>query len=149
MCTFVREKIEVHLEAWAYSFEIQYGFTNGGKEEFCLYTLSYVANRTYESQRKKHKVLYFAMVDLKNAYDSVDRRKLIEVMAKYEVSINIIEMIVQMYSKDRTTIKLGSMQQTIDVTCGIHQGCSISTLLFKMVTFSIIEEIEENGKNMR
>ena len=100
----------------------------------------------YESQRRKHKVLYFAMVDFKKAYDSVDRRKLIEVMAKYEVNINIIEMIVQMYSADKTAIKLGSMQQTIDVTCGIRQGCSISTLLFKMVTFSIIEDLEEHGK---
>ena len=40
------------------------------------------------------------------------------------------------------------MQQTsiIDVTCWIRQGCSISTLIFKMVTFSIIEELEEHGK---
>ena len=71
------------------------------------YIHCYIANRTYESQRRKHKTLYFAMVDFKKAYDSVDRRKLIEVLAKYEVNINIIEMIVQMYSGDKTTIKLG------------------------------------------
>ena len=63
MCSFVREKIEIHLETWAYNFEIQYGFTKGGKGEFYLYTLNYVANKTYKSQRRKHKVLYFAMVD--------------------------------------------------------------------------------------
>ena len=38
------------------------------------------------------------------------------------------------------------MKDTIDVTCGIRQGCSISTLLFKMVTFCIIEELLKNGK---
>jgi len=86
------------------------------------------------------------MVDFKKAYDSVNRQKLIEVMAKYEVNTRIIEMIVQMYASDRTTIKLGSKQETIDVMCGIRQGCSISTLLFKMVTFSIIEDLEEKGK---
>merc|ERR1711888_417863 len=43
-------------------------------------------------------------------------------------------------------ITLGSMKETIEVTCGIRQGCSISTLLFKMVTFSIIEDLEEHGK---
>ena len=53
-------------------------------------------------------------------------------------------MIVQMYSGDKTTIKLGSMQETVEVTCGIRQGCSISTLLFKLVTFCIIEDLEEN-----
>ena len=35
------------------------------------------------------------MVDVKKADDSVDRKNLIEVMAKYEVNTNIIEMIVQ------------------------------------------------------
>ena len=120
MCTFIREKIEIHLETWAYGFEIQYGFTEGGKGEYCLFTLNYVTNRTFESQRKGHKVLYFAMVDFKKAYDSVNRQKLIEVMTKYEMNTRIIEMIVQMYASDKTTIKLGSKQETIDVTCGFR-----------------------------
>ena len=47
MCTFLREKIEIHLEVWGYGFEIQYGFTEGGKGEYCLFTLNYVANRTF------------------------------------------------------------------------------------------------------
>ena len=54
-------------------------------------------------------------------------------------------MIVQMYANDKTTITLGTMKETIEVTCGIRQGCSISTLLFKMVTFCIIEDLEEKG----
>ena len=115
MCGFLREKIEIHLETWAYTFEIQYGFTKGGKGELCLYTLSYIANRTYESQRRKHKTLYFAMVDFKKAYDSVNRWKLIEVMRKYKVNTNIIEIIVQMYSKDSTTITLRSMKSLVEL----------------------------------
>ena len=55
------------------------------------------------------------MIDFRKAYDSVNRRNLIEV------------------------------QETIEVTCGIRQGCSISTLLFKMVTFCIIEDLENQG----
>ena len=54
MCSFIREKIEIHLETWVYGFEIQYGFTKGGKGEFCLFTLNYVANRTFESQKEEH-----------------------------------------------------------------------------------------------
>ena len=54
---FLREKIGIHLETWGYGFEIQYGFTEGGRGEFCLFTLNYIANRTYESQKKKHKQL--------------------------------------------------------------------------------------------
>ena len=51
-----------------------------------------------------------------------------------------------MYEKDETTINLGKMKETIEVTCGIRQGCSISTLLFKMVTFCIIEELWKKEK---
>ena len=50
-----------------------------------------------------------------------------------------------MYENDRTTIQLGKLNETIEVTCGIRQGCSISTLLFKMVTFTIIEEMKQKG----
>ena len=50
-----------------------------------------------------------------------------------------------MYVGDKTTITLGNMQETIDVTCGIMQGCRIPTLLFKMVTFYIIEHLENQG----
>ena len=49
-----------------------------------------------------------------------------------------------MYEGDKTTISLGKMKRTIEVTSGIRQGCSISTLLFKMVTFTIIEELNKS-----
>ena len=48
-----------------------------------------------------------------------------------------------MYEGDKTTINLGTLKRTIDVTSGIRQGCSISTLLFKMVTFTIIEQLNK------
>ena len=51
-----------------------------------------------------------------------------------------------MYEGDKTTIRLGKMKKTIEVTSGIRQGCSISTLLFKMVTFTIIEQLRERAK---
>ena len=54
-------------------------------------------------------------------------------------------MIIQMYEGDKTTIQLGRMKKTIEVTSGIRQGCSISTLLFKMVTFTIIEDLKKKA----
>ena len=79
----------------------------------------------------------------------MDRTKLIEVLVKYKLNSKIIELIVQMYASYKTTITLGKMKETIEVTCGIRQGCSISTLLFKMVTFCIIEDMEKKGKLYR
>ena len=57
-----------------------------GRVENCLYILNYIANRTFDSGRKKHKTLYFATIDFKKAYDSVDRKELIKVLVKYGVN---------------------------------------------------------------
>merc|ERR1712179_872930 len=88
-------------------------------------------------------------IDFKKAYDSVNRGKLIEVLIKYKVNPKIIDLIVELYAKDETTLNLGKMKETIEVTCGIRQGCSISTLLFKMVTFCIIEYLQKKEKIYR
>merc|ERR1712030_114778 len=109
----------------------------GGRIEHCLFILDYVANMTYDKKDKKEKSLYFAFIDFKKAYDSIDRKKLIEVLIRFKINPQIINLIVQMYEGDRTTIQLGKMKETIEVTGGIRQGCSISTLLFKLVTFTI------------
>ena len=93
MCGFLREKIEEHLKIWSHTFENQYGFTQGGRVEHCMYTLAYVSNRKFKSNKKRHKTLYFAMVDFKKAYDSVDRKKLIEVLIKYKVNPKIIKIL--------------------------------------------------------
>ena len=137
ICTILREKIEVFFKEKNIGYENQYGFTAGGRIEHCLFILDYVANMTYESTKNKNKSLYFAFIDFKKAYDSINRKKLIEVLIKFKINPQIINLIVQMYEGDRTIIQLGRMRETIEVTGGIRQGCSISTLLFKMVTYKI------------
>ena len=47
----------------------------------------------------RHRTLYFALIDFKKSYDSINRRKLIEVLVKYNVNTKVIEMIVPMYMK--------------------------------------------------
>merc|ERR1712121_114452 len=141
ICTILRQKIEDFLENKGIKYENQFGFTQGGRVEHCLFMLSYIATKTYQKRGKKGKNLYFAFIDFKKAYDSIDRKKLIEVLIDYKINPKIIELIVQMYKDDHTIIKLGNMQQKIEVTGGIRQGCCISTLLFKMVTFKIIDKL--------
>ena len=90
-----------------------------------MFTLNYIANRTFESKINEQKPLFFTFIDFKKAYDSVDRTELIKVLIKYKINPKIIELIVQIYAADRTTINLGKLKETIVVTCGIRLGCSI------------------------
>ena len=98
---------------------------------------------SYNKRGRRGKPLYLAFIDFKKAYDSIDRKKLIEVLIDYKINPLIIDLIVQMYKNDSTVIKLGSLNEKVEVTSGIRQGCCISTLLFKLVTFKIIEELRK------
>merc|ERR1711874_370754 len=95
---------------------------------------------------KRGKSLYYAFIDFKKAYDSIDRKKLIEVLAKFKINPQIIDLIVQMYQENSTVIQLGKMRKKIEVTGGIRQGCCISTLLFKMITFTMIEDLRTKAE---
>ena len=121
LCSIMREKIEDYLKEKKIKYENQYGFTKGGRPDHCLYTLDYIATRTYKRRDRKVKPLFYAFIDFKKAYDSINRERLIEVLIKYKINPHIINMIVQMYEGDKTTINLGKMKRTIEVTSGIRQ----------------------------
>merc|ERR1712033_146607 len=80
VCTILREKIEEFLEESGVKFDNQFGFTAGGRVEHCMFILNYITNKTFEKRGKHGKPLYFAFIDFKKAYDSIDRKKLIEVL---------------------------------------------------------------------
>ena len=107
--TIIREKIEMHLRDMNVVYENQYGFTKGGKPENCLYILNYIANRNYTGNNRKKTELYYAFIDFKKAYDSIDRGKLIEVLIKFKINPQINDIIIQLYDGDSTTIQLGKM----------------------------------------
>merc|ERR1711874_784769 len=104
ICSILRRKIEDFLEENNIRYENQYGFTSGGRIEHCFFTLDYIANMTFETTRKKS--LYFAFIDFKKAYDSIDRKRLIAVLVKFRINPQIIDLIVQMYEGDSTIIQL-------------------------------------------
>merc|ERR1712239_59123 len=146
VCTILRKKIEDHLKDSGIGYENQFGFTDGGRVDHCIFMLDYITNMSYTIRGKTNRPLHIAFIDFKKAYDSIDRKKLIEILIEYKINPIIIDLIVQMYKDDHTVIKLGTMKEKVEVTSGIRQGCCISTLLFKLVTFKIIEELRKEKK---
>ena len=54
ICSIMREKIEEHLKEKKVIYENQYGFTKGGRPEYCFFILDYIANRTYTGNNRKN-----------------------------------------------------------------------------------------------
>ena len=79
-------------------------------------------------------------IDFSKAYDSIDRKKMIETMIKYKIHPNIIDNVSKIYQDDFTKIIIGENEENVNITSGIKQGCTGSTTLFKLITYEIIKE---------
>ena len=55
----------------------------------------------------------------------------------------MINIIARIYKDESTTIKMGDRQEEIKINTGIKQGCTASTVLFKIITFEIMKDLEE------
>ena len=103
---------------------------------------------TVEKRKKedKNRQLIITALDFKKAFNSVKRKELIETLIKYKIDPNIINIVANIYTKDETIIKMGDREENIKIGSGIKQGCTASTVFFKLITYEIMKEIEEKGE---
>ena len=144
MNTAIKDKIEEHIKENELTKETQSGFTEKGRIENNLMILKYCIDSTF----KEKLPLYVLSVDFSKAYDSLKRENVIEVLKKYKIHANIMEILKNVYTGDWTNIIIGDKKIKMDVSSGrpIRQGCTASTTLFKLVTYQIIELLEEDRK---
>ena len=84
------------------------------------------------------------------AYDSVRRSTIVEVLQAYKIDKDIIDTIVQIYSNDSTVMNLrDNLKIKFNITSGIRQGCTLSSTIFKMVTYKIMDSIEKECKGIK
>ena len=140
-----RVRMEEQMVRYGFVKHNQFGFTKGGRLDHNHFLLRYLVENTYDSRKKYHNNLIVVALDFKKAFDSVDRGKLIETLVKYKINPWLIDLVVKVYTGDRTVLRLGGKEAEIEVTSGIRQGCTSSTFFFKIITFVIIERLEEVG----
>ena len=136
-----REEIEGHLIK---NYMVEYnqiGFTKGGRLEYNHFILQYLGETVRKSYKKEHKNLYMIALDLRKAYDSIDRGRLVEALVEFKIHPALINLIVRVYNGDKTRIRMGGKEAIISITSGIKQGCTASTVFFKLITFIIIKHM--------
>ena len=141
MMSFIRKDVEKHLVRNGVIKWNQVGFTEGGRAEYNHFTLQYMIEVAW---RKKEQLIVMAL-DFKKAFDSIDRKKLIEVMIEYRINPYVIELVAKIYSNEKTKICIGDMEKNMEINVGIKQGCTASTTFLKLITYVIMKSIEENG----
>ena len=135
------KKIEDHISNNNEIKETQSGFTKGTQIEDNIFILEYCI----EHCNTYNKPLIITSIDYSKAFDSIKREHIVKALIHYKIHPKIITTIVNVYTEDSTTIKIGTTETNINIQNGIRQGCTGSTLLFKLITYLIIDELERNG----
>ena len=138
----IKEKIETHFTNINMWNELQAGFTRGRRITDNLYILKHCVERTYLLKRS----LIVVSVDFQKAFDSILRSRLVLTMIEAKIDSRIINIIAQIYSGDKTSIYVNEEKKTeIEISSGIRQGCNGSTILFLLVTYTIIKELQDTN----
>ena len=136
----LKESIENHIYVQNLQKDQQNGFTRGRRLEDNITILNYCI----EGSLRTGQELYVAAVDYSKAFDSINRKQLIETLKRYNIDPRVIDIIARIYTQDMTQIHLReNLSEDMEIGNGIRQGCTASALLFKLVTFMIIGELEK------
>jgi hypothetical protein len=90
--------------------------------------------------------LYLLFVDFKQASDSVNRKKLMEVMNKMGIPHKIIRMVEMTMNHTKAKVKIGNkLSETFEFSAGVKQGDGLSAVLFILTMHIAVNKIDQRG----
>lgn len=96
-----------------------------------IYVLNYLVNRQIERKGRKMVVLF---VDLKAAFDSVDRGVLVREMMARGIRKGFIRRVEEVVRETKNRMKVGeNLGDSFCTARGLRQGCPLSPLLLNIV----------------
>ncbi|XP_071579341.1 uncharacterized protein [Temnothorax nylanderi] len=117
----------------------QTGFRRGMGTINNIYVLNYLVNRRLE---KKGGKLIVCFVDLKAAFDSVDRGVLIKAMRERGVREGLVRRTEELLSETKSRVRVrDGMGEEFWTGRGVRQGCPLSPLLFNVLLADMEQEM--------
>jgi len=109
--------------------EEQCGFRAGRGLADAVFTLRQVMGQS----EQRRLPLHLAFVDLKKAFDSVDRESLWKVLRVYGVHEHLILLVKGLHEGSQAAVRLdGTLGPWFDISRGVKQGCVLAPLLFNV-----------------
>ena len=119
--------------------EAQAGFMPGKSCAHQIFVLSTILDLV----KKKNKPLVLTFIDIKKAFDSVNRELLLETLREKEVPEELITLTAKLYEGNKSTLTVqGKEIGEIEINRGVRQGSISSPLLFNFVMQKLTEELE-------
>ena len=103
----------------------------GFRQDYRIDDHIFVMTQIIEISRKLNIGCYAAFLDIKKAYDSVDRDLLYRLLLEDGVDSGWVDLLKEIYSDCRIRIRVGKAESlTYQVVKGLRQGCPASPILF-------------------
>lgn len=138
----LNERLMEAAESGNLFYEGQAGFRKGRGTMDNIYILKRVAD--FEIYAKKGEI-FACFVDLKAAFDKVNRRKLWKDLRKKGIEENLIKKIEEMYEETTCTVNVnGRETKAFRISLGLKQGCPLSPTLFSLYLADIEDALRKN-----
>ena len=99
-----------------------------------------------ETRKLYKKNTFVAFIDFTKAYDSINRGILFTKLSDLGISGLMYKALLAIYDNVRCAVRInGSLTEWFDVTCGLKQGCSLSSILFNLYINDLITRINSLG----
>ena len=103
-----------------------------------------------EKARDFYRPLYICFVDLRKAYDTVNREALWSILqSSYRIPAKLLSVIQAVHADSRTPVRAyGKVSEGFDVSCGVHQGCVLAPTLFNLY-FDVVIRMSLDSHRMQ
>jgi hypothetical protein len=140
----LHQRIRAHLDSQL--LEAQHGFREGRGTGGALFSM----RRLAELARDYGKPLHAAFVDLRAAFDSVNRDVLWQLLLARGVAPKLVQLIQDLYQGCKASVRTGGQTSApFPVHTGVRQGCPMSPTLFNVyidfVTRLVAQQCQEQG----
>ena len=141
----LRNRLEEVIEAKGMLPESQAGFRKGRSTMDNIFILNHIVQREKGKKRGDDKV-HALFIDLKAAFDNVDRGKLWEVLEQKGVDSSLLNRIKGLYEETETSVRTSrGMTRNFITKKGVRQGCVLSPDLFSLYIADLDEALEKRN----
>ena len=100
-----------------------------------MIALRLLAERRHEFRQP----LYAAYIDLRAAFDSLDRNSLWNILKTIGIPPKLVDIIKTLYSSTRSVVRVnGTISEEFSISSGVRQGCVLAANLFNTATDRIL-----------
>lgn len=122
--------------------EYQCGFRKGRSTTNQLFTMRHLLEKLWEYNITS----YHLFIDIKTAYDIIDREKMWKALAELGIPDEIILMCKLVTENSQARVRINnSVSGLLQVKKGVKQGNSLAPVLFNLVLEAVIRRAKING----